>query len=180
MSDHVLVRRYAEGYIQSVQGTVGQENALEELKSFKMILREHPDFKLFLETPVILHSEKFRLVERVCEGYSAEFKNFLFFLIEKRRIGLLAEIMDYLRLQYAHQAETYTLLKVSSVLDLEIIQEIKEKLQKKLNQPLKLYIQLDGDLLGGINATAGNTFMDGSIQGSLRQLKEKLMQLKMS
>ena len=180
MSDEGIVRRYAEGYVQLAQETIGLSQALEELGNFKFILREHPDFKLFLETPVVLNVEKFRLIDRVCQSFSSELRDFLFFLIQKRRIGFLWEIMDYLRLRYAHKEEAHALLRVSSLLDLETLQEVKEILQKKLNQRLKLYVQLDGDLLGGINATVGNTFIDGSVHGSLVALKERLMQLKLS
>ncbi len=180
MNDNVFVRRYAEGYIQLAQETIGRQQALEELKNFKFILREQPDFKLFLETPVILNTEKFRLLDQVCrQGFSVQLRNFLCLLIQKRRIGFLLEIIDYLRVRYAYKEERNALLRVSSLLDLEILQQIKQSLEKTLTQRLKIYVQLDGELLGGIKATVGNTLIDGSLRGSLVVLKEKLMQLKM-
>lgn len=176
-----LVRRYAEAYLALVKETIGLEPALEELRNFKIILRGLPDLKKFLETPVIFNAEKLRLIDQICQkGFSPQLKNFLELLLEKRRIDLLGDIVDHLLLRYSHKEEMRALIKVSSILDLETIKSIKGKLEKQTAQRLKLYIGLDGDLLGGVIAVMGNTLIDGSLRGLLVQLKEKLMQLKMN
>ena len=63
-------------------------------------------------------------------------------------------------------------------MDLELIREIKNNLEDKFKKKFKLYINLDGSLLGGIQVVIGNTVLDGSVRRRLDDLKEKLKALR--
>lgn len=181
MKDDVIARRYAEGFFSFAQKTLEVPKILGELQVLKSILRANPELKMFLESPIISCVQKTEFIEQVFQSlFSSTLRHFLSLLVEKRRCEFLGDIIDYLRMKYAHQEEWPALLQVSSPLDLEILQSIKDQLEKKMQRRLKLYIHLDAQLLGGIRAKIGNTLIDGSIEESLVQLKEKLLQVKVT
>jgi F-type H+-transporting ATPase subunit delta len=76
---------------------------------------------------------------------------------------------------YAHLGETEAVLKTSFPLDLDLIKEIKEKLEKKFNRNFRFYIDLDGSMLGGVQVIIGNTIIDGTVVRRLSDLREKLL-----
>ena len=181
MKDDVIAQRYAEGFFSLAREVLGLERTLEELQSLKSILRDNPELKMFLQSPIISYAQKAELIEKVFQfQFSLELCHFLCLLADKRRSELLGDIIDYLWIKYARQAQINTILQVSSPLNLEILQSIKEKLEKKMQHRLKLFVHLDTELLGGIRAKIGNTLIDGSIDGSLIELKEKLLHLKVN
>ena len=181
MKNDVITERYAEAFFSLAREVLGLPHTLEELKTLKSILRENPELKIFLESPIISYAQKAELIEKIFRSYfSLELCHFLCLLAHKRRMELLGDMIDYLWLKYARQEQINTLLQVSSPLDLEILQAIKRQLEKKTQQRLKLFVHLDAELLGGIRARIGNTLIDGSITGSLVKLKERLLQLKMN
>ncbi len=181
MKDDVIARRYAEGFFSLAREILGLPRTLEELQALKFLLRDNPEFKMFLESPTISYAQKAEWIEKVFQPFfSAELRHFLCLLVEKRRSKFLGDIIDYLRMKYAYQEERAALLQVSSPLDIEVLEAIKGQLEKKIQHRLKLYVHLDGELLGGIRAKIGNTLIDGSIAGSLVALKERLLQLKVN
>lgn len=181
MKNSVITERYAEGFFSLAREVLGLPQTLQELQTLKSILRTNPEFKIFLESPVISCTEKTQWIEQVLQPFfSSQLRHFISFLVGKRRSEFLDDIIDYLRMKYEYQEERAALLQVSSPLDLEMLKAIKEQLEKKVQHRLKLYVHLDGELLGGIRARIGNTLIDGSIEGSLVELREKLLQLKVN
>ncbi|MDD5731168.1 MAG: ATP synthase F1 subunit delta [Candidatus Omnitrophica bacterium] len=177
IKDKVIAQRYADAYIGFVRETIGQDAAIQELKDLKnVVIRENPGFMEFLGHESIGYNEKYEFVEKVLDGnFSQELRNFLKFLVEKGRINYLGDIMEYIRINYSYGQEIEALLKTSFPLDVELIKEIEDKLESKLQKKFKFYIDLDADLMGGIQVIFGNnTIIDGSVRKRLADLKEKL------
>jgi F-type H+-transporting ATPase subunit delta len=180
IKDEIVVKRYADAFIGFAKETIGLDRALQELKDIKFsIINDNPEFLQLLESLEITNSEKNDFIDTIVrDGFSEEIRQFLKYLLEKGRINKLIDIMEYIRVTYSFRGEEEVLLKVSSPLDLETIKQIEDELEKKFQRKFKFYIDLDGDLLGGVSVTIGNTIIDGSIKRRLEDLKEKLMTLK--
>lgn len=178
MKDRVIVKRYAQGFVRFTQGTITIEKIVEEAQNFRSLLRDNPEFNDFLNTPAVDQAEKIKTIETVLAGYSQEFRQFLRLLLEHGRISKISDIAEYLRITYAHGGEVEALLKTTYPLDLDLLKRVKEKLEKKLNKKFNLYLELDPDLLGGVQLTVGNTIIDGSVRKRLSELKQKLSALR--
>lgn len=179
MIPKTIARRYVDGFLKQVEETVGRESSLEEFKNVKYILLGSPEMMKFLENPTIAPSPKYRLIDTICQKrFSASLKHFLYFLIRKRRINLLPEMINDALKRYARGEGIDAVLRISFPLDLETLSGIKKKLEEKINRRLKLYVHLDGELLGGIHVTAGNISLDNSLKGALQELRERLMQVR--
>lgn len=176
MLERLVVKRYAEAYMEFAKGAVGLEKAVLDFKSLKMLMRANPGFQEILHSFDVSYSEKCDFIEKVLdEDYSREFKQFLKLLLEKKRVDKLMDIADYIRVAYAHLGETEAVLRTSFPLELDLIRHIKERLEKKLSRKIRFYINLDGSLLGGVQVVIGNTILDGSVRKRLSDLKEKLL-----
>ncbi len=175
MKSEVIAQRYAEGFFSFAKQHFSPEQILGELKGLKAVLRENSEFRRFLESPGILFSEKRKVIESgFNESLSLELKNFIFFLVRKKRVDLLPLIINYLRVKYSHQEALDALLQVSFPLDSELIKLIHEKLEVRFHHRLKMFVHLDPDLLGGMRVRVRNTVIDGSVRGALDILGERL------
>jgi F-type H+-transporting ATPase subunit delta len=161
--------------LKFARGKIGMEQALLGLKQVKDIMRDNHAFKELLQSPEIGVVDKCRIIDEVLEGTSAQIKYFLKLLIDKGRIVLFEDIAEYARGKYAHAGETEVLLKTTFPVDLSLLKKIKAALEKKINGRVKLYIELDSGLLGGIQVIIGNTIIDGSVRKRLEGIKEKLL-----
>ncbi|MFH0941222.1 MAG: ATP synthase F1 subunit delta [Candidatus Omnitrophota bacterium] len=178
MKDRVIVKRYAEGFVKFAQPTIDVEKIVQEAQNFRSLLRDNPEFDDFLNTPAVDQAEKLKTIETVLVGYSQEFRQFLRLLLEHGRIRKIHDIAEYIRIAYAYGNKVEALLRTTYPLDLDLLKSVKEKLEKKLNKKFNLYLELDPDLLGGVQLIVGNTIIDGSVRKRLLELKQKLSALR--
>lgn len=180
MSLRLITRRYGEAFAAHIKETIGLETAIAEIKCLKNIITQNPEFAEILQSPEITVKEKFQFINDVLgNNFSQEIILFLKFLIEKRRIGLLTDILDYIRVNYSHGEAVEAVMRSAYPLDLEAIQKIKKKLEKRLGKKLFFYLELDADLLGGVQVTVGNKVIDGTLRRRLDELKNKVMAIRM-
>jgi len=176
MIDKIVTERYAEAFVGFAKETIGLEIALKDLRNLKnIVIHDNPEFLEFLSNLDISYTEKCEFIDKVLNDFSPEFRQFLKLLIEKERINKIEDIVQYIREKYSQGGKVPALLKTAFPLDLELIKIIKDKLESKLKKKFKLYIDLDGNLLGGVQVIIGNTVIDGSVRKRLDELKEKLM-----
>lgn len=181
MTDRLVVKRYAEAFMGFAGESIGLNKAAQDFKNIKLLIQRNEAFLTILESLDVSYSEKCDFVDRVLDdNFSREFGQFLKLLLEKGRIDKIIDIADYVRVAYAHLGETEALLKTSFPLDLDLIKEIKEGLEKKFNRRFRFYIDLDASLLGGVQVMIGNTILDCSVRRRLDDLKEKLLTAKVS
>ncbi len=178
MKNDAIVKRYTDAYIAFAKETIGTDKALEELQKAKWVIRDNEDFRTFLQTLDITNSEKEEVIDKVFKGFSEEFVHFLKYLLRKKRITRFLDIAEYARLTYSHGMRVEAVLKTSYLLDTGLIARIRAAIEKKIGKRLRLFIELDPSLMGGIYVKIGNIIIDGSVRRKLEDLKERLTTLK--
>jgi len=172
----LLIKRYSEAFAFYVNAGIGIEKAADGLKRFKLLLHSNMDFEEFLYNPEINFQEKCAVIDNVLKKYfTVELGHLLKLLLEKGRIEIITGICDYFRVKYSHGEAVDALLRTSYPVDTKILKLVKKKLEEKLNKKMNLYLELDPDLLGGLQIRIGNTIIDGSVRRRLDNLREKLM-----
>jgi F-type H+-transporting ATPase subunit delta len=109
----------------------------------------------------------------VCKSDLGEpLRNFILLLAQRKRLILLSEIQQlYKKMQLDSENKVEVNFK-SSVSMGETEQKSYQKLlEKYLSRTVTLQCEVDTRLLGGFLASAGNVVIDGSIIGSLTNLK---------
>ena len=100
-------------------------------------------------------------------------------LIRKRRIGFLPDIIDELdRLIRAEKGiSRATCITVKPITDGER-QKLIEELARKTSLKIELEEKIDKSILGGMIIILHNQIIDGSVRHGLDQLKNRLMKVK--
>lgn len=176
MKTKIITKRYAEAYVESNLKLQGLEKISGEFKALKRCLYDSPDIMSFFSNPEITYSEKVAFIDKVFGiDFSVEFCDFLKYLITKKRIDMLPEIAEYIRVNFSHGEALEAVLKTTLPLEVKDVEDIKKKLEKKFERKINLYIDLDPSLLGGIKVVIKNTIIiDGSVRKRLEDLRSKL------
>ena len=176
MRDKITAKRYGEAFVGFAETRIGVDGCVNEMKGLKWLLKENPQFERLLVAPEIPYSEKFSLIDRVFGGrYSDQLCDFLKYLITKNRIALINDIAEYVRMTYAHGDTVEVLVRTTFLLETELIEQIKQGLKNRLGKDAKLYLELDTDLLGGVQLVFGNNVIDGSVKYKLQNLRKQLL-----
>jgi F-type H+-transporting ATPase subunit delta len=181
MKEQIIAKRYAQAYVSYARSAVGVPGIVDEFKGLKQIIQDNPGLREFFENPGITDSEKYRFIDSVfAKGFSGEFRVFLKLLIEKSRIILLDQIIDFIRVNYAYGETTEALLETAYPMDLDLVSKIESALEKKLGKRLHFYLKIDGSLLGGVRAVVGNTIIDGTLKRRLDEISQEFKELRVN
>ena len=130
MKTSILSKRYAEAYMEYARQEIGRDKAVDEIKGLKKVLRDNPQLQVFLMNPGITCSEKCAILDKVCGSlFSKQLINFMKLLIQKGRASILLDISNEIMRKYLYEEEAVVLLKTTLPLEIELMSEIKTKLE---------------------------------------------------
>lgn len=176
MKDKIIVTRYAGAYVSFALPTIGLPRIIEDMRVLRAALRETPQLSEFLTVPGVPLARKAAFLDKVFTGtLTSETMDFVKYLITKRRVELLDDIANYIRLTYSHGEAVNVVLQSAFPIDLEIAQRVKDALAQKMGRRMKLYFELDSALLGGIRIVFGNKVIDASIRSKLDEMKKQML-----
>ena len=172
-----IARRYARAFFD----VAGQENRLEdchlELGVFATVLTENRNLKELLLNPVFEKADKKSIVNKVLEklNISLTTANFLRLLVEKGRIGSMAEIeKNYRRLMDNALGIARVQVKTAFPLTTELSTSLKQCLESLTGNKVEMQIDDDPSLIGGIVVRIGDKLYDGSIRMQLNNMMKLL------
>ena len=172
-----LARKYSKAMFELAQ----EEGKLipfgDELASVKKDLASAPQLKGYLANPQIQRQDKKELLRKLFEGeLSGTVLNFLYLLVDKRRIELFDAIEDIYR-SLSNEARGIVVADVTSAQELTSAQQ--EKIQKKLanvtGKEVTLRTHRDESLIGGVVVRIGDKRIDGSVKGRLEEMTAQLL-----
>ena len=103
------------------------------------------------------------------------FKNFLNFLITKRRFFYVEQILNnFIEICSEKRGELKAEIKSAKELTQDEINKITNELSNNFNSKIKLKYKYDQSLIGGLVIQVGSTMIDTSIKNKLQKYK-KLM-----
>jgi F-type H+-transporting ATPase subunit delta len=172
-----IAQHYADALAEVAISQKSADKVRRELRDFLALLRESAQLGVLLGSPAVSRANKHAvagaLVERM--GASRTLRNFLFVVIDQRRVGLLPEI------QQAFDARLDDLEGVARA-DVTTARELNERERKQLRTVLERLsgrrveanYQLDPALIAGAVVRVGSTIYDGSVRTQLERLRVKL------
>ena len=181
MNDTTIAKRYAEILLLYLKETIGLQRGINEIERIKQSFEENPQFKDLLSNWLITIEEKFDSIEKVFKkAFSQEIKDFLKFLVQKKRIKNVVTIINAAISLDREDKEVEIIVRTSLPLDHKTTETLKEVLAKKFHKKVELKSELVPQLIGGAQIVIGNIHIDGSIRRRILELKEKLASVRIA
>ena len=168
---------YGVGLYEAAKDLDLVEDFQATFKDMRELFKNSPEFLDFLKAPTIDVSERKKIVSIVFEGkISQEILNFIFLLIDKRRIGQFIGITNRFdkicdEKSGIIKGEIYSTIPLSE----DQISKFEKETGKLLKKRVELKNQIDKSILGGIKIQIDGKNIDASVRGRLDELKEKIL-----
>jgi F-type H+-transporting ATPase subunit delta len=173
--------RYARALADAVldpRSGMTAEKAKAELRGFDELVASSADLQNALVSPAVAPPRKRAVVGRFASelGLSKIIRNFLFVLVDRRRIGLLHDIRDAFESEIDDRSGIVR-AQVTSAADLGGPERgrIQDTLSQLTGKQVRVDFATDQELIGGVVAKIGSTIYDGSVRGQLEQLRARLI-----
>jgi ATP synthase F1 delta subunit len=149
----------------------------EELHAVGEALKENPDFANFLKMPTLRGEDKKELLKNVFEGrVCAPMQNFLYVLVDKRRIGQLPGIVRaFEKLMDERSGITKGTVQSAVALSPEQIARFEEETGRLLRKNVRLINETDEALIGGVRIYIDGKIFDASIRTRIDQMKQTIL-----
>ena len=151
----------------------------ENSSSFLKLIFENKEFKNLIKDPTINHGVLNNIINKISENNKFEnlFKNFLSFLVLKRRFFYVEQILNsFIETCSQKRGELKAELKSAKKLSSDEISKITDELTKNFSSKIKLNYKHDESLIGGLVVQVGSTMVDTSIKNKLQQIENRMIE----
>ncbi len=176
-----VAARYARALIDVVfdarAGAGASDSARAQLGSFRAVWQSSAELRKVLSNPAVPSPKKRAIIERLAEplALSSTVQNFLFVLIDHKRMGMLPEVLDSFEAMIDEREGVVRAGVTSAVLlppDERTL--IESSLHALTGKKVRAEFEVDPALIGGVLTRIGSTIYDGSVREQLRQMRERL------
>ena len=176
-SKQIVGEIYSEVLFELAEESGGVETVLEDLGCVAEVLTNEPEFASILSSHAIKGDEKSRIVRRVFGGKVADLTlNFLSVLARRNRMAFLTGISSkYEMLVDICRQRTFVEVTMASQPEEEEIVKLKSDLSKAINGEVKLAVQVDPEIIGGIIIRKGDKVIDNSVKKALESAVRSVM-----
>ncbi len=179
MRSQILIKRYAQGLVNSIVDDKEFDALNDQLVDFYNLLNTHKKIEETLSSPFLPSTRKIQIAKEIIsrDSYAEKISRFILLLVENSRLVLLADILDILPVLW-NEKKGILSIEVFSAVSLSKNQKarLQEKLELLEKNPVSLNYKIDPDLIGGLSIRKGNIVYDVSIKGNLENLKERIME----
>jgi F-type H+-transporting ATPase subunit delta len=172
--------RAASRYVKSLLSLAVERNAVEavyqDMLLFTKVCEENRSFELMLKNPIIKHSKKREILEKIFKGKVHPLTMAIFdILTQKNREPLLPGIANEFHAAYnLYKGIGRAYITTAVPLDGELRVEF-EKIVRQLTEKgdVELTENVDKEMIGGFLLKVGDRQLDASMKNKLKALKVK-------
>lgn len=172
------LRTIARPYAEAAFGLAKEENAFaawsEALSAMAAVVAA-PEMKALIGNPALAPARLAELIASAAPGLSKSQKDLLSVLAENERLAALTEISGMYE-TLRNEAERVLAAEVTSAYPMSDAQvaEITGLLEKKHGKKVKVSVNIDPELIGGVSIAIGDEVMDASVRGKLARMQSAL------
>jgi F-type H+-transporting ATPase subunit delta len=177
----VVASRYARALADVIfepRSGLNPQQVMEQLKTVAALIKGSTQLQLVLLSPAVPNSRKRAVIQKLAPemGLNPMVRNFIYVLIDKRRIGQIAEIEEAFQ-STVDERMGLVRADVTSARDLTDEQRgaVQAELGKLTGRQIRMEYSVDPALIGGLVARVGSTVYDGSVRGQLDALRRRLV-----
>lgn len=170
--------RYAKALFDRATEIGDIEASRKDMEFIRATIAENRDLALFFKSPLVSSGRKQKIVDKIFagqfEGKSTE--KLVEMIVRKRREMYLPQVADAFLMLYDKQQKIQRGVLTSAVpLSKEQVLQIKSQMEKQTGNRFELVEAVNSDLIGGFTLEIGDTLFDGSVSGTVRRLKQQLI-----
>lgn len=172
--------RYARALADAVldpRSGMTAEKAKSELRAFDDLVSSSAELQNALLSPAVAPARKRAVIARFASELPLQkiVRNFLYVLVDRRRIGLLHDIQAAFEAEIDERSGIVRAQVTSAAALAEPERaQVQATLSHLTGKQVRIEFSTDTELIGGVVAKIGSTIYDGSVRGQLEQLREKL------
>ena len=176
MAELTVDMTYGTALFEAASELGKAEQIREEAGEVLEVLEKEPEFRDFVNYPTISADEKKKVLQNVFEGkICEELLNFLFVLIDKRRIGQFSRIIRVYRDLLDHEeGVAYGTVYSSVALDEKRMAQIEEETSKLMQGKVRLTNEIDPGLLAGFRILVEGKVIDASYRKRFDEMASQL------
>ena len=171
--------RYSRALFEVSKDAGELEKVEQDLKKLQFLLNESLEVKNFIHNPTQSKENQNNAINLLAQKliFSKILKNFMFLLIEKRRILFIEKIIDsFLKLCSKKRGEVEASLISSKELSDNEIESISKDLSSSMGSTIKFNYKVDKELIGGLKLQLGSFMIDTSIKNKLKKYKQAMLE----
>jgi len=176
MNAPAFVHRYATTLLEAAVETQALEQVQEDVEHLVATLRQSPDLVSFLSNRLLEAQVQRNALEELLTGKVQELTlNFLLLMAQRQCAYLLPEVLETF-LKLAEERIGTVRAEVRSVVELseEQAERLRVRLAAYSDKEVRLHVQVDKRLRGGLVVRIGDTIFDCSLDTQLRRLHRQL------
>ena len=173
----------ANRYSLALFELASESNSLSKIEdnshALLKLISSSKDFNNLIKDPTISREILNQVIKNISDKFSLEvlFKNFLSFLISKRRFFYVQQILkNFNEICSEKRGELKAEIKSAKNLTQDEINKITQELSNNFKSEIKLNYTHDQSLIGGLVVQIGSTMIDTSIKKKLQQLENRMIE----
>ena len=173
----------AERYSLALYELASESNVLSQVEdhssSILNLISSSKDFSDLIKDPTNSQEDLLKVIDIISNDNKFEslLKNFLSFLITKRRFFYVEQILkSFIETCSQKRGELKAELKSAKELSNDEISKITDELTKNFSSKIKLNYKHDESLIGGLIVQVGSTMVDTSIKNKLQQIENRMVE----
>ncbi len=173
----VTAKRYAKALFSAAREAGAAVAVGAELEGFQRVLAAHPEVRDVLSRPWIKATDRRAIAVPVAEksGASRLARDFIGLLAERGRMDHLPEIVGaYRALVDDDLGQARARVRTAVALVPEDRERLGARLEQILGKRIIVEEEVDRTLVGGFIAQVGSLILDGSLDGQLERMRERL------
>ena len=171
--------RYSRALFEVVKEANELEKTENDIRDFSSLLKNSLEIKNFIHNPTQSKENQNNAIKLLAEklNFSKILTNFMFLLVEKRRIFFVEKIFEsFSRLCSQKKGEVKASLISSKELSEAELDSISKELSSSMGSIIKFDYKIDKELIGGLKLQLGSFMIDTSIKNKLNKYKQKMLE----
>jgi len=169
-----MAGRYATALFELALEDNAVDQVQSDLAAFNAMIASSPDLARLVRSPVFSSDDQAKALSAVLEkaGITGVAANFLRVVASNRRLFAASEmIRGFNRLVAAHKGEVTAQVTVAEQLNDARLNEIRDALKAVTGKDVKVDVQVDPSIIGGIKVKVGSRMVDASLRTKLNSIK---------
>lgn len=172
-----LAERYAKALLEAAKKEGVVQEVADDLQALSELNAESLEFQRFVQDPVIPSVDQERAVTAMFDGILRTLTfTFIRMLISKRRLSILADIIDMYQ-DLHRRIKGVVRAKITSYTDFneQQLSQLSRQLEAKIGRKVETDVIVDPSVLGGFKVQVGDVVHDFTFQNQIDNFEERLL-----